>query len=199
MLILGISGSPNNKGNTAYMLNLGLAEVARLGAETKFINVSEVLDDCDTPFCTSCSKPCAGICLEGTTMEEIAELVQKADGIIFGTPVYFGTMSAQLKAFFDKLRHLRAQFALCNIVGGAMAVGHSEYGGEEQAMSAVRDAMLVYGMTVVGNTHPEVSTGHGGVGLTDPAEGNKGAEKSMIAMARRIYDVAKATQELRKR
>jgi multimeric flavodoxin WrbA len=132
-------------------------------------------------------------------MEGVVALARQADGIIFGTPVYFGTISAQLKAFFDKLRYLRAQFALCNVVGGAMAVGHSQYGGEEQAMAAVRDAMLVYGMTIVGNTHPELGAGHGGVGLTDPAKDNEAAAKSMTALARRIFEVAKATQGLRKR
>ena len=199
MLILGICGSPNHDGNTAHMLNIGLEEARSLGAETRFINVCNALDDCATPFCVSCSKPCAGICLEGTKMEQVVELLKQADGIMFGTPVYVGTISAPLKALFDKIRYLRGEFALCNVVGGAMAVGHSQYGGEEQAMNAVRDAMLVYGMTVVGNTHPSVGAGHGGCGLADPAKGNEDAKKKMIALTRRIVEVAEATKELRKR
>ena len=58
MLILGICGSPNHDGNTAHMLNIGLEEARSLGAETRFINVCNALDDCATPFCVSCSKPC---------------------------------------------------------------------------------------------------------------------------------------------
>ncbi len=199
MLILGISGSPNPKGNTAYMLNMGLAEAERRGAETRLIIASEALDTCATPFCVSCASPCDGRCMKGTKMEEVVSLVRRADGILFGSPVYFGSMSAQFKAFFDKLRHLRAQYALLNTVGGVMAVGHSQYGGEEQAMSAMRDALFIYGMTVVGSTHAEVAEGHGGVGLTAPAEGNANAEQKMRALSRRVVQVAEATAGLRKR
>ena len=199
MLILGICGSPNPNGNTAYMLNLGLEEAARLGAKTQLIHVSEALDSCATPFCISCSKPCKGACMADTEMEKVIELVRKADGIIFGSPVYFGTISGQLKAFFDKLRYLRGEYALLNTVGGVVAVGHSNYGGEEQTMAAMRDAMLVYGMTIVGNTQQDVGVGHGGVGLADPAKGNEDAEKKMLVLAKRIVDVAEATKSLRKR
>lgn len=199
MLILAVCGSPNKQGNTAYMLNLALEEAKRLGADVKMIDASEALGTCDTPFCTSCSKPCRGICLEGTAMADAADLLRKADGVIFGTPVYFGTMSAQMKAFFDKIRCLRGENALLNTVGGALAVGHTQYGGEEAAMAAIKDAMMVYGMTVVGNGHADFNSGHLGVALTDPARDNKDAQEKMIAMTRRIVEVAKATAPLRKR
>ena len=199
MLILAVCGSPNMKGNTAFMLNLALEEAKRLGAEVNLIDVCAALDTCDSPFCTSCSKPCRGICLEGTAMADVADLLRRADGIIFGTPVYFGTLSAQMKAFFDKIRCLRGENALLNTVGGALAVGHTQFGGEEAAMAAIKDAMMVYGMTVVGNGHSDFNSGHLGVALTDPARENKDAQEKMIAMTRRIVEVANATASLRKR
>jgi len=45
-------------------------------------------------------------------LEEAYEILKKADAIVMGSPVYFGSVSAQLKAFFDKTRKLRSEKAL---------------------------------------------------------------------------------------
>ena len=55
------------------------------------------------------TNPCSGVCYKGTELEEAFELLEKADGVIFGSPVYFGTVSAQMKAFADKARGLRGK------------------------------------------------------------------------------------------
>lgn len=197
MLILGVNGSPNLQGNTAFMVDLALQEVKNLGGETAIIQVNDVLDTMSSPFCTDCSKPCKGICAEGTKMEEVLALMRKADGVIFGSPVYFGSLSGQMKAFFDKMRCLRGEKALLNTVGAAMAVGHTTYGGEERAIGVMQDAMLVYGMTVVGNGHASFNCGHFGAGMTDPAKDNQEGKDKIIAVARRVYEVAAATAGLR--
>jgi len=43
VLIIAINGSPNPKGNTAYMLRAALEEVAGAGAECHFMQVSELI------------------------------------------------------------------------------------------------------------------------------------------------------------
>ncbi|MDI6688874.1 MAG: NAD(P)H-dependent oxidoreductase [Actinomycetota bacterium] len=40
-------------------------------------------------------------------MEEVFNLLKQADGVVLGSPVYFGTVSAQMKAFWDKTRDIR--------------------------------------------------------------------------------------------
>jgi len=73
------------------------------------LEVGELLNSVKNPFCVVCSNPCSGICYKGTKLEEAYEILKKADAIVMGSPVYFGSVSAQLKAFFDKTRKLRSE------------------------------------------------------------------------------------------
>ena len=107
MFIVGLNGSPNKDGNTKFLLNTVLEEAKNLGAKTMILEVQELLDSTKNPFCVVCSNPCSGVCYEGTKLEEAYETLKRADAIVMGSPVYFGSVSAQLKAFFDKTRKLR--------------------------------------------------------------------------------------------
>lgn len=197
MLIVGVQGSPNRQGNSAKMIQTALEYAQSKGAQTKLIEVNEILATLDSPFCTDCSKPCKGICLEGTEMEEVLEIMRKADGVICATPVYFGTLSGQTKAFFDKLRCLRGEKALLNTVGAAMSVGHTLYGGEEKSIDAIHDTMLVFGMTLVGDSQAQMGNGHFGAAMNDPVEGNQAGIERIQLLTQRVLEVAEATKSLR--
>lgn len=197
MLILIINGSPNKNGNTAQMLNAALEEVRLHGAESTFVQVSEVLRSVKVPFCVACSNPCEGKCYRDTALEEVFEQMIRADGIILGSPVYFCTVSAQLKGFWDKTRKLRTSKGLVNTVGGALAVGGARFGGQETTVRALQDMMLCQGMTVVGDGFPADDAGHqGGCCQKPSAEDREGLQRTRI-LARRVVQVAKATEGLR--
>ena len=83
----------------------------------------------------------------------------KSDGIIAGSPVYFGTMAAELKAIFDKFVGVRRQME--NKIGAAFATSGDPTGGKETTLFSIIHAMLIYGMIVVGD--PMEATGHYGV------------------------------------
>ncbi len=101
MLILAVNGSPNKDGNTVYLLNQVLQEAQENGAKVEIIHAIDALKDQDKPYCDACSSPCNRSCIDGTELEEVFNLLEKADGIILGSPVYFGTVSAQMKAFWQ--------------------------------------------------------------------------------------------------
>jgi len=82
-----------------------------------------------------------------------------SDGIIAGSPVYFGTMAAELKEVFDKFVGLRRQMA--DKIGAAFATAADPSGGKETTIISIMQAMLIYGMLVVGD--PLDATGHYGV------------------------------------
>ena len=82
-----------------------------------------------------------------------------SDGIIAGSPVYFGTMAAELKAVFDEFVGLRKQME--NKVGAAFATSADPSGGKETTIISILQALLIYGMIVVGD--PLNATGHFGV------------------------------------
>jgi len=199
LLLLAINGSPRLAGNTAYLL-LSMQEVVEsLGAGFKFLQVTEILAGQKVPFCVACSHPCEGKCYQGTRLAEAFDIMRGADAIIIGSPVYFGAISAPLKALWDKTRVFRREKALLNIVGGAVAVGGVRFGGQELTVRGIQDLMLSQGMTVVGDWWLEDEAGHMGVCAQSPA--NKDAEglERIRVLAKRVVEVARATQGLRRK
>ena len=199
MKIIGLNGSPNKDGNTKYLLNNVMGNLKILGAETQIIDVGEVLKDQKIPFCTVCSNPCTGMCYKGTALEEAYKLITKADGVVFGSPVYFGTVSAQLKAFIDKARKLRGDKGLYNKVGAGVTVGAAKYGGQETTIKAIHDMMLVQGMIIVGDGYIENDCGHHGVCAQKSASEDDFSKVRSEILAKRIYEVCNATMQLRQK
>lgn len=197
MLIAAINGSPNPEGNTTYMLRAAVEEINNAGAEGHFIQVSSLLSKLKVPYCIACSNPCEGKCFRGTDLEYAFDLLRRCDGMILGSPVYFCTVSAPLKAFWDKTRALRKEKALLNVVGGALSVGAGRFGGQETTLRAMQDMMLCQGMTVVGEGYFDNDAGHlGACAQTMARDDQDGVNRSRV-LARRVLEVAKATVELR--
>lgn len=82
-----------------------------------------------------------------------------SDGIIAGSPVYFGTMAAAVKEIFDKFVGIRNKMG--DKIGAAFATGADPSGGKETTIISIIQAMLIYGMIIVGD--PLDATGHYGV------------------------------------
>lgn len=85
-----------------------------------------------------------------------------SEGIIAGSPVYFGSMASDLKRIFDEYVGIRRKME--NKVGAAFATGGHHTGGKETTIMSIIQAMLIYGMIVVGD--PMSASGHYGVGCT---------------------------------
>jgi len=162
------------------------------------IDIPSVLASSKNQFCTSCSTPCSGICYVGTKIEESFNLLKKADAIVFGSPSYFGSISGQLKAFFDKSRILRGSKSLYNKIGAGVTVGGSKYGGQETTMKSLHDIMMVHGMIIVGDGFVDDDCGHHGVCAQRPSEIDEFAKKRAVILAKRLIEVCKATENLRK-
>lgn len=197
MLLVALNGSPRRRGNTARLLEHALEAVSGPGIETQVVHVSWALEDQDHPFCHQCSDPCQGKCWQGKRLEQAYNVLSRADALLVGSPVYFGTLSGQLKAFWDKSRVLRRQQALLNVVGGALAVGASRFGGQENTLRAIHEIMLVHGMTVIGDGYLEEDCGHHGACAQKPADADTQALERAAILAKRAVEVAVATMGLR--
>ena len=98
--VIIISSTPRRCGNSEVLAE----EFARGAAEAG--HAVEVIDLCDhnINYCVACySCRETGKCVIGDGMNEIAEKLIEADVIVFATPVYFYSMSGQLKVFIDRL------------------------------------------------------------------------------------------------
>jgi multimeric flavodoxin WrbA len=148
--ILGICGSPRD-GNTLAMLKNALEVVNEMpDAESSLITLKGKIGPCVD--CDKCPiDPPKKFCSISDKMDEIYPKLIEADGIILGSPVYFGTVTSQTKAFMDRCRPLvRAGMLLRSKVGGAIAVGGIRHGGQEKTISAIIDYFLLVGILPVG-------------------------------------------------
>ncbi|HJJ50528.1 MAG TPA: NAD(P)H-dependent oxidoreductase [Methanocorpusculum sp.] len=71
------------------------------------------------------------------------------DGIILGSPVYFGGIAAELKELIDDTTFVRGK--LVGKVGAAFTTSGDRTGGKETAILSIVQAMLIHGMIVVGD------------------------------------------------
>ena len=71
-----------------------------------------------------------------------------ADGIIMGTPTYYGAMAADLKKLLDDSVTVHGR--LEGKVGGAFSSAANIGGGNETAILGILQAMIVHGMVIQG-------------------------------------------------
>ncbi|MEW5801902.1 MAG: NAD(P)H-dependent oxidoreductase [bacterium] len=91
--------------------------------------------------------------------------LKEADAVIIGSPVYFGSMAAPIKEFFDRSVAIRG--ALKNKIGAAFVTSGHQTGGKETTILSIIQAMLIHEMIVVGD--PISAGGHyGAAALGEP-------------------------------
>jgi len=99
MKVLGIAGSPRIGGNSEVLLDSALAGAESAGAKTEKIVLSKLkITPCDSD--SACRKN--GKCYIKDDMQLIYKKLAAADAIIISSPVYFGSVTAQLKAMIDR-------------------------------------------------------------------------------------------------
>ncbi len=188
MFVCAVNGSPNLAGNTSFLLKSILGRLEEAKIETEVVNLHRAVSSLKKPYCTACSD-CQGSCYMGTELEEVYEVMKRADVIILGSPVYFGAPSAQIKTLFDKSRVLRSGRELVGKYGAAVSVGGSKYGGQELVVRAMHDMMLVQGMYILNDGSRQGDAGHGGVCAHRPAAEDDFATKRCEIMAQRIIEL----------
>lgn len=100
MKILILNGSPTKNGNTEALVNAFKDGAASKGHEIDVINVAHK----KVNGCMACDYCHAhdGQCVQKDDMQEIYPLIQQADMIVFASPIYYFTMSAQLEAVIHR-------------------------------------------------------------------------------------------------
>lgn len=183
--VVGIVGSPRSNGNTEFMVKHALNRIGEKGIETELIT----LHDKNIGFCRGCdSCKTANKCVVEDDMQKLTEKIREADGIIMGSPVYFGDMTGLAKTFIDRLRPLRNDHAFKFKVCGAIATGGFRNGGQETTIHSIYDFFLIQGGIVVGDDRPTAHFGATGVGDTS---NDIIAIETCDYLARRMVDVMK--------
>jgi len=108
-------------------------------------------------------------------MEKVYPKLAESDGILIGSPVYFGGITGELKVLLDRteplVRYVRTVYGggLSNKVCGAIAIGYNRNGGQETSIQMIHNYFLVHDMIVVGSGPQETPGGYyGGGAVTYP-------------------------------
>ena len=100
MKVLLINGSPDQKGCIATALSLVTEELNKEGVETEIINIGNK-DIRGCIACRTCKK--TGKCVFNDLVNEVSPKLAEADGIVVGSPVYFGTPNGTVLSFMQRL------------------------------------------------------------------------------------------------
>ncbi|HEX9897211.1 MAG TPA: flavodoxin family protein [Dehalococcoidales bacterium] len=148
MKILGISCSPRKGGNTETLVRTALEAAQTADAEVEFFSISgKTIYPCDG--CLACRTKAE--CHIKDDMQELTEKMWQADGIIFGSPVYFWNVTAQAKAVIDRTYSFvySPQRPLRNKAAGAVvALGRN---GSSEAIATLNSFFTGHRMVIVGN------------------------------------------------
>lgn len=99
MKVCGIVGSPRKNGNVDLLVSQVLKGTASKGAEICKL----YLNDLNIKPCQSCGvDPSPRRCIFNDDMEQIYGVLENCDAIVLGSPVYFDTVSAQVKLMIDR-------------------------------------------------------------------------------------------------
>ena len=152
--IVILLGSPRKKGNSAALAERVAAGAAAAGAtvETVFLHGMKIMP---CTACEACHQPQGEGCIIEDDMRGLYPKLKEADAIVWTSPIYWFTLSAQLKLALDRC------YALLGPEGHAfkgkrMALAFS-YGGDDpfdsgciNAIRTFQDAFSFIGAEILG-------------------------------------------------
>lgn len=158
MKVIGIVGSPRPRGNTEYLVNEALSAMKKEGFEVELIKLSELkVAPCEA--CSACGE--LKNCKIEDDFQGIFEKIEAADGIIVGSPVYYGSATPQIMALLDRAAYvaMRRGGSLRHKAGAAIAVARRS--GANFTFAQLNYFFLYNEMIVPGSTSWNVAYGWG--------------------------------------
>ncbi|HBZ02358.1 MAG TPA: flavodoxin family protein [Lachnospiraceae bacterium] len=145
--VLIINGSPHVNGCTATALNEMKTVFDEEGIEAEIINIgNKAIRGCIS--CGNCSN--TGKCVFDDIVNEIAPKFEECDGIVFGSPVYYGSPNGNLLSFLDRLFY-STPFSKHMKVGAAVV--SCRRGGNTASFDVLNKYFTISGMPVASSTY----------------------------------------------
>ncbi len=145
--VLLLNGSPKADGCTATALDEMIRIFQEEGIETEVIQVGNK----DIRGCVSCGY-CEknGKCVVNDLVNEVAEKFEEADGLIVGSPVYYGSPNGTILSFMDRLFY-STSFSKQMKVGAAVV--SCRRGGNTATFDVLNKYFTISGMPVAPSTY----------------------------------------------
>ena len=157
MKVLAICGSPRPTGNTHLLLNKALETLAAQGLETEYLS----LNDKEVRPCLACLK-CAkdkNRCAQEDDFNGIYRIMAQTDGLLAGSPVYFGSATPDLMALLDRAGYVARQGdnPFYRKVGSPIVVARRA--GVNFTYAQLLFFFIIMGMVVPGSTYWPIAYG----------------------------------------
>jgi multimeric flavodoxin WrbA len=175
MYVLGINASPKGKeSQTLRLVNAVLKGAAQEGAETETVDLYSL----HIEYCTACGTCYAtGECTLIDDFPELFDQIMEAEGIVLGSPNYIDSVTAPLKAAFDRM----ADAIHCQMLSGKYACSVCTAGGsgQEEVVAYMNRVLTNLGATVVGGV---------GVAIGRDLSAIVQAEKDSVTLGKRLVE-----------
>ena len=157
MEILGINGSPRGANSMTMKLVEAVLEGAKeAGAETKLIDLCSLkIDYCDA--CGVCYKK--GKCVHEDDFGQVYDEIMASEGLVLGSPVYFGLVTAQMKTLIDRM----SDAIHCQLLFGKYACAVSTAGsqGHQEVEDYINRIMVAMGANAAGSAGADMAVPNG--------------------------------------
>ena len=145
--ILLLNGSAHRHGCTATALEEMIKVFEKESNETELIQVGVN----DIRGCISCNK-CSetGKCVFNDLVNEVAAIFEESDGLVIGSPVYYGSPNGNIISFLDRLFY-STHFSKHMKVGAAVV--SCRRGGNSASFDVLNKYFTISGMPVASSTY----------------------------------------------
>lgn len=149
MKVLLINGSPNNNGCTYTALNEVGQTLSKNGVDWEIISlgVNPIRDCIGCKKCVELDNACV---FDDDIINEIIKKAEKADGFVFGTPVYYAHPSGRLLSVLDRVFYAGSS-AFKHKPGAAIA--SARRAGTTASIDVINKYFTIAQMPVVSSTY----------------------------------------------
>lgn len=184
MKAIAVNGSPRKNGNTYWMLKAVLKELEKQGIETEIIQAGG-RDIHGCVACGACRKSAVPRCaFDDDIINESVQKIAQADALILGSPVYFGSLTAQMKAFIDRVGYITRPHKLLRGKVCASVVA-ARRNGALTAFHAMNNLFTISEAIIVGSSYWNQGVGREEGEVANDAEGME----TMATLGRNIAEV----------
>lgn len=178
MKVLAILGSARRGGNTETLMREALRGA---GADAEILDLAE-MSYVGCQGCKGCRVEGSDGCIFQDDMQEVYVLMEGADALLLGSPVYYGEVTGQMKSFMDRWYALRDKDRKLRIPAGKKALFILVQGAEDDgrygpAVKRIEKVLASYEMV------PKV--------LVAAGVEKKGAVKDMPGLLGRAFEAGK--------
>lgn len=159
MKVVAFNGSARKDGNTAILINYVLSELKEEGIETELVQLAgKKIHGCIA--CYKCAEKKDRECAQKDDI--VNECIRKmidADGIILGSPTYFGDLTPEMKALIDRAGFVSRMndFLFKRKVGAAVAAARRA--GGIHVFDSINHLFLMSQMIVPGSSYWNIGLG----------------------------------------